>query len=31
VNYDVVVNTERLGIEGAAALVVAEAKRRRWG
>src|SRR5204862_4009010 len=30
VNYDVVVNTERLGIEGAAALVVAEARRRRW-
>src|SRR2546421_6819713 len=30
VNYDVVVNTERLGIEGAAALVVAEARQRRW-
>jgi cytidylate kinase len=29
-NYDLVVNTERLGIEGAAALVVAEARRRRW-
>lgn len=29
-NYDLVVNTERLGIEGAAALLVAEAKRRRW-
>jgi CMP/dCMP kinase len=29
-NYDVVVNTERLGIDGAAALVVAEAKRRGW-
>src|SRR5437868_1064230 len=31
VNYDLVVNTERLGIDGAAALVVAEARRRRWG
>jgi cytidylate kinase len=31
VNYDLVVNTEKLGIEGAAALVVAEAKRRGWG
>src|SRR5438105_4662361 len=31
VNYDLVVNTERLGIEGAVALVVAEARRRRWG
>ena len=30
VNYDLVVNPERLGIEGAAALVVAEARRRRW-
>jgi cytidylate kinase len=30
VNYDLVVNTEKLGIEGAAALVVAEAKRRHW-
>jgi cytidylate kinase len=30
VNYDLVVNTERLGIEGAAALVVAEARRRQW-
>ncbi len=29
VNYDLVVNTERLGLDGAAALVVAEA-RRRW-
>jgi CMP/dCMP kinase len=30
-NYDLVVNPERLGIDGAAALVVAEAKRRGWG
>ena len=30
VNYDLVVNTERLGIGGAAALVVAEARRRQW-
>src|SRR6184192_2357100 len=30
VNYDLVVNTERLGIEGAVALVVAEARRRQW-
>jgi cytidylate kinase len=30
VNYDLVVNTEKLGIEGAAALVVAEARRRQW-
>src|SRR6266581_1388516 len=30
VNYDLVVNSERLGIEGAAALVVAEARRRQW-
>src|SRR5881394_693652 len=30
VNYDVVVNTERLGIEGAAPLVVTEARRRQW-
>jgi cytidylate kinase len=30
VNYDLVVNTERLGIAGAAALVVAEARRRQW-
>ena len=29
-NYDLVVNTERLGIEGAAHVVVAEAKRRGW-
>src|SRR5581483_10015454 len=29
-NYDVVVNTERLGLDGAAALVVAEARRRGW-
>ncbi|PYO96878.1 MAG: hypothetical protein DMD60_08760 [Gemmatimonadetes bacterium] len=31
VNYDMVVNTEKLGIDGAAALVVAEARRRSWG
>jgi len=31
VNYDMVVNTEKLGIDGAAALVVAEARRRKWG
>jgi CMP/dCMP kinase len=30
VNYDLVVNTERLGLDGAAAVVVAEAKRRGW-
>ncbi|HEY6159367.1 MAG TPA: cytidylate kinase-like family protein [Gemmatimonadales bacterium] len=30
VNYDLVVNTEKLGIEGAAALVAAEARRRQW-
>ena len=29
-NYDLVVNAERLGLEGAAAVVVAEAKRREW-
>ena len=29
-NYDLVVNAERLGIEGAAAAIVAEAKRRGW-
>ena len=29
-NYDLVVNAERLGFEGAAALIVAEAKRRGW-
>jgi len=29
-NYDLVVNAERLGIEGAAAATVAEAKRRGW-
>jgi cytidylate kinase len=29
-NYDMVVNTEKLGIDGAAALVVAEARRRGW-
>lgn len=29
-NYDLVVNAERVGIEGAAELVVAEAKRRGW-
>src|SRR5260221_752680 len=30
VNYDMVVNTEKLGIDGAAALLVAEARRRKW-
>ncbi len=30
VNYDMVVNTEKLGIDGAAALLVAEARRRSW-
>src|SRR2546429_7097232 len=30
VNYDMVVNTGQLGIDGAAALVVAEARRRNW-
>ncbi|HVH67820.1 MAG TPA: cytidylate kinase-like family protein [Gemmatimonadales bacterium] len=30
VNYDLIVNTERLGIEGAAHLVVTEARRRGW-
>ena len=29
-HYDLVVNTERLGIEGAAAVVVGEARRRGW-
>jgi len=29
-NYDLVLNAERLGFEGAAALVIAEAKRRSW-
>lgn len=29
-NYDLVVNAERLGIEGAAGVIVAEAKRRGW-
>ena len=29
-NYDLVVNAERLGIDGAAAAIVAEAKRRGW-
>ena len=30
VNYDLVVNTERLGVDGAAAVVVSEARRREW-
>jgi len=30
VNYDLVVNSERLGLDGAAALVVSEARRRGW-
>jgi len=29
-NYDLVVNAERLGIDGAATVVIAEAKRREW-
>src|SRR6059058_2113908 len=29
-NYDLVVNTERLSVEGAAQLIVAEARRRKW-
>ena len=29
-NYDLIVNTARIGIDGAAALVVAEAHRRKW-
>jgi cytidylate kinase len=29
-NYDLVVNAERLGLDGAAALVMAEANRRGW-
>ena len=29
-NYDLVLNAERLGFDGAAALVVAEARRRGW-
>ena len=29
-NYDLIVNAERLGIEGAAAAIVAEAQRRGW-
>ena len=29
-NYDLVINAERLGFEGAAALITAEAKRRGW-
>ncbi len=29
-NYDLIVNTARLGIDGAAGLVVAEARRRKW-
>src|SRR5437879_2672475 len=29
-NYDLVVNAERLGFEGAAGLIVVEAKRRGW-
>ena len=31
VNYDLVVNSERLGVEGATATIVAEARRRGWG
>jgi cytidylate kinase len=29
-NYDLIVNTEKLGFEGAAGLIVTEARRRRW-
>ena len=29
-NYDLILNAERLGIEGAAAVIVAEVRRRRW-
>jgi cytidylate kinase len=29
-NYDLVLNAEKLGFDGAAALVVAEARRRGW-
>jgi cytidylate kinase len=29
-NYDLIVNTERLGIDGAAHLIVTEARRRGW-
>ena len=29
-NYDLVLNSERLGIDGAAAVIVAEVRRRRW-
>src|SRR5438270_3753991 len=31
VNYDMVLNTGKLGMDGAAALIVAEARRRSWG
>ena len=30
-NYDLVLNTEKLGLDGAATVIVSEAKRRRWG
>src|SRR6266487_1990126 len=30
VNYDIVLNNEKMGIDGAAAVIVAEARRRRW-
>src|SRR5437899_1740243 len=30
VNYDLVVKTERVGVDGAAAVVVSEARRRGW-
>ena len=29
-NYDLILNVARLGLEGAAAVIVAEVKRRRW-
>src|SRR5438034_11117004 len=30
-NYDLVLNTDKLGLNGAATVIVSEAKRRRWG
>jgi len=30
-NYDLVLNTEKLGLDGAATVIVSEANRRRWG
>jgi len=31
VNYGLVVNTAKLGLDGAATVIVSEAKRQRWG